>query len=69
MARSPNGIISAPQMTPEQFVFWARGYIIGTGNERLQNDPNTALMTLLEGLDTVYIPSTSRGGCGCGGKG
>lgn len=69
MARTPDGVIQSAPMTPEQFVFWAKGYVAGQGNERLQNDPNTALMTLLEGLGAVYIPATSRGGCGCGGKG
>ena len=76
MARTPDGMMGAqmgspmapPAMTPEQFVFWARGYLRGAGYAAIENDPNTALHALLDGLDVVYLPTT-RGGCGCGGKG
>lgn len=69
MARTPDRVTTAAPMTPEQFVFWAQGYITGVGNERIENDPHTALVTLLEGLQGVYIPQLRSGGCGCGGKG
>lgn len=76
MARTPDGMMGAqmgapmapPAMTPEQFVFWARGYLRGTGHTTIEDDPNTVLHALLDGLDVVYLPA-ARGGCGCGGKG
>lgn len=72
MARTPNGmntIIQVDPLTPEQFVFWAKGYVEGRGEDQLQNDPATALGTIIEALHAVYIPQPTRGGCGCGGKG
>lgn len=72
MARTPNRMIpltNAHAMTPEQFVFWAQGFVEGRGNEQIENDPAMVLEALIEVLQNVYLPQPVRTGCGCGGKG
>lgn len=71
MARTPHGmntVVQVDPLTPEQFVFWLKGYVEGQGDAQLQADPNTAIGTVIEALHAVYIPQPTRG-CGCGGKG
>lgn len=72
MARTPNGmntVVQVDPLTPEQFVFWMKGYVEGQGDGKLTNDPGTAIATIIEALHSVYIPQPAKGGCGCGGKG
>lgn len=58
-------VIQSPTMTPEQFVFWLRGFVQGRDEAALKE----SVIDILEALQGVYVPQPRSGGCGCGGKG